>query len=43
MPQYIINNISVELTKQDIFIIASIKKHGLGHRVVKVKGVKIIS
>ncbi len=29
------------LTKQDLLIITSIKKHNLGHLVIKVKGVKI--
>ena len=29
------------LTKQNVLIINSIKKHNLGHRVIKVKGVKI--
>ena len=43
MPEYIINNIKFNLTKQDIFIITSIKKHNLGHRVIKVNGVNITS
>ena len=41
MPQYIINEFKFNLTKQDVLIINSIKKHNLGHRVIKVKGVKI--
>lgn len=41
MPQYIINLVQFNLTKQDLLIINSIKKHNLGHRVIKVKGVKI--
>ncbi len=41
MPQYIINEIQFNLTTQDLLIINSIKKHNLGHRVIKVKGVKI--
>ena len=41
MPQYIINEIQFNLTKHDLLIINSIKKHNLGHRVIKVKGVKI--
>ena len=41
MPQYIINKLQFKLTKQDLLIINSIKKHNLGHRVIKVKGVKI--
>ncbi len=43
MPEYIINNIRVHLTKQDILIINSIKKQNLGHRVIKVKGINIDS
>lgn len=41
MPQYIINEIQFNLTKHDLLTINSIKKHNLGHRVIKVKGVKI--
>ena len=41
MPQYIINEILFNLTKKDVLIINSIQKQNLGHRVIKIKGVKI--